>query len=72
MECDLLNNLKTKQMILFNQNLTLKQLTVNIILNIIVWTIIFVAVISFTGLFFRLWGADLIELQNFLGSGRVK
>jgi hypothetical protein len=59
-------------MILFNPNLTLKELVINLLLNIIVWTVIFVAVISFTGLFFRLWGAELIELQNFLGSGRVK
>jgi hypothetical protein len=58
-------------MILFNANLTLKELFINIILNVVVWTIAFVFAFALTGLVLNLWGAELIELQNFLGSGKT-
>lgn len=57
-------------MILFNENLTLKQLTLNVVLNVIVYTIAFICAFALISLAIKLWGANLIELQNFLGSGR--
>lgn len=57
-------------MILFNENLTLKQLAVNLILNVIVYTIAFVCAYALIALGVRLFGAELVELQNFLGSGK--